>query len=90
MENVKLFEEITKKMCEVYKAKNADYGNSFEESMNKFGLTAGIVRLYDKMNRVSTLSTKERQIKEESIKDTLLDMANYAIMTLMWLEKNNK
>jgi ribonuclease P protein component len=39
---------------------------------------------------LETLVKKEAKVKDESIKDTLLDMANYAVMTLMWLEKNNK
>ena len=40
------------------------------------------------MNRIEKLSTSEAQVSGESIKDTLLDMANYAIMTVMWM--NNK
>lgn len=81
------FKEITTKMLKLYIAKNKDYGNSFEQSLNKFGIVAGIVRMGDKMNRIESLSTKEAQVKEESIKDTLIDLANYAIMTLIWLNK---
>ena len=40
------------------------------------------------MNRIESLTKKEAQVKDESIKDTLLDMANYAIMTVMWMDKN--
>ena len=42
------------------------------------------------MNRTKSLIKKEAQVKDESIKDTLLDMANYAIMTVMWMNKNQK
>lgn len=42
----------------------------------------------DKMNRLESLVNKKAMVKNESIKDTLLDLANYAIMTVMWLDKN--
>lgn len=87
-DNVKQFFDITAKMANTYRAKNHDYGNSFEQSLDKFGLVASVVRLGDKMNRIESLTKKEAQVKDESIKDTLLDMANYAIMTVMWMDKN--
>lgn len=86
-DNVKQFMSITQDMAKTYAAKNHDYGNSFEESLDEFGLVASIVRLGDKMNRIKSLIKKEAQVKDESIKDTLLDMANYAIMTVMWMNK---
>lgn len=39
------------------------------------------------MNRLESLVNKKAMVKNESIKDTLLDLANYAIMTVMWLNK---
>lgn len=89
-ENVEQFMSITHDMAKTYAAKNHDYGNSFEESLDEFGLVASVVRLGDKMNRIKSLIKKEAQVKDESIKDTLLDMANYAIMTVMWMNKNQK
>lgn len=88
-DNVKQFFDITAKMANTYRAKNHDYGNSFEQSLDKFGLVASVVRLGDKMNRIESLTKKEAQVKDESIKDTLLDMANYAIMTVMWMDKKS-
>lgn len=87
-ESVEKFTEITSNMAKTYAAKNHDYGNSFEQSLDKFGLVASVVRLGDKMNRIESLTKKEAQVKDESIKDTLLDMANYAIMTVMWMDKS--
>lgn len=85
------FEKITKQMLDTYNAKNKDYGNSFDKSLDKFGLVASVVRLGDKMNRIESLYNKtDFQVKNESIKDTLLDLANYSIMTIMWLDKNTK
>lgn len=87
-DSVKQFMDITANMAKTYAAKNHDYGNSFEQSLDKFGLVASIVRMGDKMNRIESLSKKEAEVKDESIKDTLLDLANYAIMTVMWLNRS--
>ena len=82
------FRDITNSMIQTYQAKNQDYGNSFEKSLYKFGLVASIIRLSDKMNRIESLSQKKAKVESESIEDTLLDLANYAIMTVIWLRKN--
>lgn len=89
-ENVEEFRKITHNMTQTYSAKNHDYGNSFDLSLDKFGLVASVVRIGDKMNRIESLINKEARVKDESIKDTLLDMANYCIMTVMWINKNSK
>ena len=87
-ESISKFKEITDSMAKTYESKNHDYGNSFELSLDEFGLIASVVRLNDKMNRIKSLIKKEAKVKDESIKDTLLDMANYAILTIMWMNKN--
>ena len=84
--NADKFRNITKEMVDTYRRKNHDYGNSFDISMDKFGLIASAVRIGDKMNRFESLTKKEAQVYGESIRDTLLDMANYAIMTVMWID----
>lgn len=82
------FIDITNSLTKIYQAKNQDYGNSFEKSLYKFGLVASIIRLSDKMNRIESLSQTKARVKDESIEDTLLDLANYAIMTVIWLHKS--
>lgn len=89
-ESVEKFTEITSNMAKTYAAKNHDYGNSFDKSLDKFGIVASIVRMGDKMNRIESLTNKEAKVNDESVKDTLLDLANYAIMTVMWLDKTRK
>lgn len=85
------FKDIVKGMLETYVRKNHDYGNSFEVSMNEEGLAAARIRLGDKWLRFKQLSKgKEALVKDESIRDTLLDMANYAIMTVMWMDNQDK
>ena len=80
------FKDLTGKMCETYIRKNHDYGNSFDKSLDKFGLVASVVRIGDKMNRIESLVQKKAMVQDESIRDTLLDMANYAILTVMWMD----
>ena len=89
-DNVQSFMDITTDMAKTYAAKNHDYGNSFEESLDEFGLVASGVRLGDKMHRPKSLIKKEAQVKDESLKDTLLDLATYSIMTVMWLNTQSK
>lgn len=85
------FKEVVKGMISTYIRKNHDYGNSFEVSMNEEGLAAARIRLGDKWLRFKQLSKgKEALVKDESIRDTLLDMANYAIMTVMWMDNQHK
>ena len=84
------FKDIVKGMIETYVRKNHDYGNSFDKSLDKFGLVASVVRIGDKMNRIESLVQKKAMVQDESIRDTLLDMANYAIMTVMWVDNQKK
>jgi hypothetical protein len=73
-------------MNDTYKAKNADYGDSFSKLRKEYP-EAICVRLMDKLERLKTLMKgNEQQVKDESIKDTLLDLANYAIMELVEIE----
>lgn len=76
-------------LTDIFEKKNADYGNSFEESLEKHGLIAAVVRMEDKMLRLSTLSKSgsEQLVKDESLIDTLKDLSNYALMTAVWLEQ---
>lgn len=69
--------------------KNADYGNSFEKSLDDFGYVAGIVRISDKYNRLYNL-TQNKQNVSESLSDTLNDMANYCMMLSVWMEEEER
>ena len=90
MEKVKRFSEITKEMSQTYERKNNDYSDSFGQSIKEFGPAAGVVRISDKFNRLkSLLSGKEQLVNDESILDTLTDMACYCIMLRMELENEN-
>ena len=81
--------EICESLNDVYVRKNKDYGDSFGQMYQDLGIISAVTRIGDKYNRLKSLATKpaeERAVKDESIKDTLLDMANYCIMTVIEME----
>ena len=81
------FESILKDMLSTYKAKNKDYGNSFSKTLDEFGLVASAVQLSHKMERAKTLVKSQAMVKDESIEDTILDLAVYAVITLAWMRE---
>lgn len=83
--------EICKKLNKLYADKNHDYGNSFGETYDALGSVSAVTRISDKTNRMVSLVTKDEQrVDEEKLIDTALDLANYAIMFAMELEREEK
>ena len=83
--------EKHKQICEelnvLYAKKNHDYGDSFHISFVEEGMAMARIRLSDKLNRFKTLSRNGKQeVNDESIRDTLIDLANYSIMTILEME----
>lgn len=79
---IEIFCELTNKACETYELKNADYGDSFAKTRQLIP-NAILVRLHDKLNRATSLLLKgDQKVSDESVEDTLLDMANYCLMEL--------
>ena len=80
---------ICQEINELYARKNHDYGDSFHQTFVEEGFAMSRIRLSDKLNRFKALSRKEgeRQVKNESLRDTLIDLANYAIMTVLEMEE---
>ena len=83
-EKVEAHKIILEKMHQVYIDKNSDYGDSFSNVRKKYP-NAILIRLNDKLNRLEKLYEKgyEAKVKNESVNDTLLDIANYCIMEIM-------
>lgn len=85
---VTAFAEVAAECISLYAKKNHDYGNSFDKGMDTIGPSYGIGRIFDKMNRLVNLTNgKEQQVKDESIDDTLRDLACYSIMMLTYRKK---
>lgn len=83
IDKVEVHKEICNRLNDTYKAKNADYGDSFAKLRDEFP-DAILIRLTDKMSRLKTLmGGADQKVSDESIDDTLLDLANYAIMELV-------
>lgn len=92
MDRIQMHKKICEELNKIYEKKNHDYGNSFGETFKKLGVISAVTRISDKYNRLASLCTlpeEERKVKDESITDTLLDMANYCIMTVIELHKND-
>lgn len=84
------FRNITEKMRETFLKKNHDYGNSFHETWDEFGdkgIITALAQISHKYHRLMNIGLGTKPLVDESIDDTLLDMANYCILTIMELEK---
>ena len=86
MNRVEQMKDIQSKALELFTRKNADYGDAFA----KYGIIGVLMRIEDKIQRsLSITKNGVNLVSDEGIKDTLLDLHNYAAMALMLLEENN-
>lgn len=94
MSKVDKFKEIVYTMANTYEAKNKDYGNSFDKSIDKYGYISFFVRQNDKIERAeSIIKNGKAEVKDESLYDTLIDNAVYSIMAALKYQEdkeNNK
>lgn len=82
------FKEITQELVNLYSEKNKRYGGSFAKQVKEFGMLVAIIRLSDKMERLKYMYLHSNDDgDDESMKDTLKDLASYAVMSLMCLEE---
>lgn len=88
-------ERVLGEMLETFEEKNALYGNSFEESLREWGALVGVSRIGDKMRRLRSLWLSSGGDSAlfasnggcgESVRDTLLDMANYCVMMIVAMD----
>ena len=92
MTKPELHMKICNELNEIYTKKNHDYGDSFHFSFLEEGMAMPRIRLGDKLNRFKALtkSSEGPFVNDESIRDTLMDLANYAIMTVLELDEEAK
>lgn len=89
MNKLDIYTNLLGDLRQTYIAKNKDYGDSFGKSVRKYGLISALTRMSDKFNRLESLVlNKEQLVENESLQDTLLDLANYCIMTTIELSNN--
>lgn len=82
------YEAMAQELLELYKRKNADYGDSITNSLDsyKIAFPSYLLRIKEKIERCLVLQEHEAQVKDEKVLDTLKDIANYAIILAAWLD----
>ena len=87
MNRVEQLKNIQDKCREIFEKKNSDYGDSF----SSHGTVGVMVRIADKLTRFTNVTKNKLELKvdDETLKDTLMDLHNYAAMAIMCLEDNN-
>ena len=83
MDRVQQLKDIQAEALDLFTRKNQDYGDAFAT----FGLIGVLIRIEDKIKRALTIQNNQVTLVDESIRDTLLDLHNYAAMGLMLSEK---
>lgn len=83
------FERLTRLMSQTFAQKRNDYGQSTTETFEKFGPVSMLTRMHDKMSRLDRLlgQNVERAVEGEKVQDTLMDLANYALITIIEMDK---
>lgn len=84
---VQKFAFICEDLKGIYKAKNADYGDSFAMLFKEYGITYSIIHLEEKLNRIKSLQKKSNDVDGETYVDSLKDLVNYGILTLIELQE---
>lgn len=77
---------VIAEMLDTYKKKNADYGNSFAETIQEFGYIPAVARINDKLKRVKNMVKGNEMNVNESMRDNLMDIANYCVLTIIELD----
>lgn len=87
IDRVSQMENVQKEGLELFKKKNADYGDAFAN----YGAIGVLVRMGDKIARCQSISNKTvTMVDSESLRDTLIDLHNYSAMAIMLIDETNK
>ena len=86
MDRKQQFTQVQKEGLELFLKKNKDYGDAFAT----YGIVGVMVRIGDKLQRFSKITSKsvEIEVTDETLRDTLMDLHNYAAMAIMTLDKS--
>lgn len=74
------YERIVTDTMNLCKKKNKDYGSSVQDTYQKFGDISYLTRITDKYNRICSLMSKDNEVEDESILDSIKDMGNYCFL----------
>jgi hypothetical protein len=83
-DRVKQMSNIQEESLELFKKKNKDYGDAFAT----YGSVGVLVRMGDKISRLQSITkNKIELVDNETIRDTLIDLHNYAAMAIMLIDE---
>ena len=81
---VEQFTKVQQEGLELFKRKNADYGDAFAN----YGPIGVLVRMGDKIQRLSNITKKGvTMVNDESLRDTLIDLHNYSAMAVLLMDE---
>ena len=86
-DKAELFRAIAEEMHNMYCEKNTAYGDSFGASYEKYGAMSALTRISDKFNRYENIVLNSADTNDEPLRDTLMDMASYCVMTLIEMDR---
>jgi len=87
MSSIEKYKEIQTEALDLFTKKNSDYGDGFKN----YGTVGVLVRMGDKINRLQSITnTSVNLVKTESLRDTLIDLHNYAAMAIICLDDTDK
>lgn len=81
---------VLQELHDTYLRKNADYGDSFAALYAEFGPTYAIAHIVEKTARIRALLKHTANVSGESMRDSLMDLANYAILTVMEIDRGSE
>lgn len=91
--NITTFHDTIKSMEELYEKKNADYGDSITKNLKEYkqAFPSYLFRLKEKVDRCLSIYDKGNvEVKDEKLEDTLLDIANYAVILTTYIKNKEK
>ena len=88
MDKIARHQSICSELRDMYVSKNDAYGNSFSKTFDELGIISSVTRMNDKMERIKSLVMGAKE-NDEKLEETLRDLANYAIMTIMEIENRS-
>lgn len=77
-------------LADTYRTKNADYGNAFSDLYKEIGIVYAYAHLAEKLHRIKSLMTHKELVTGESMRDSLLDLANYALLTIIEVDREKE
>ena len=87
-----VYHTIANEVADLVQKKNRDYGSSFDNLIDKYGIIGYLIRISDKISRIEALSKKNDNalVKDEKMEDTLKDIIGYTILMINYIRNSKK